>query len=427
MFLYELAIELGQRSSDVLLAAESLGLGPLTTATTLDAAQVAALRAHFQSVAPTVGPLGGAAPPLPAPDLGPLVAAPPPGPVGRTPQAPASWGPPTPAAAAAAAAAPRPSPPSSVGGGPLAFGPPDAHVTSWPPPGEPVATGRPSGSPAPPPAGATMPGALPPPPSGPPSPGAFPAPAAAPPAALVPPGVIPPPGAQPSPAAVAESAPATGIGGLTKGQVVALAVVGVLVVALFGWMVLNTGPSEAQKDRVEASKRTALEPDDAADDEVGAVIGSVGVEDEPGEGVTGSGSSGSPASVPATTATPTTAAGPDPYEAVDVGRFCAGARGIAAFELRFSAAVLEADRAAVLAILDEEGPAWEAAVAETRAGAPPDNHNDIDAYHAGYVSLFGTLRSADTLEDAYRDWSRTRAETVLAGKRLNDQVTYLCT
>lgn len=47
MLLYELAVELGQRSPDLADAARELGLGELGPASELDAAQVAALRSRF--------------------------------------------------------------------------------------------------------------------------------------------------------------------------------------------------------------------------------------------------------------------------------------------------------------------------------------------------------------------------------------------
>ena len=114
MLLYELAITLDKRSPDLVDAAAELGMGELQPATDLDAAQVAALRAHFAGASPPpLAPLGSGAAPLPAPPSGPLVGdplvfgAPSSAPPTGAPQAPASWGPP-PGAAPPAGSLPPP-------------------------------------------------------------------------------------------------------------------------------------------------------------------------------------------------------------------------------------------------------------------------------------------------------------------------------
>ena len=66
MLLYELAMELDQRSPDVVEAARALGFGDLTAASDLDRDQVAALRSRF---APAVAPPSiGAPEPVAGPD-----------------------------------------------------------------------------------------------------------------------------------------------------------------------------------------------------------------------------------------------------------------------------------------------------------------------------------------------------------------------
>ena len=63
MFLYELAIEIGERSSDVCQKAESIGLGPLLSTSELTREQVAALRAAYNRPLPGGAPgSAGAAP-----------------------------------------------------------------------------------------------------------------------------------------------------------------------------------------------------------------------------------------------------------------------------------------------------------------------------------------------------------------------------
>jgi hypothetical protein len=62
-----------------------------------------------------------------------------------------------------------------------------------------------------------------------------------------------------------------------------------------------------------------------------------------------------------------------------------------------------------------------------RAGAPPDNHNDIDEYRDGYRELFGIVRSTSTLEEAFTTMGESRlSQTVMAGQRLTDQIEFAC-
>lgn len=108
VFLYELALSLDKRSSDVIEVAEGLGLGEVLAGSELTPDQIAAIRAHYAALAapPPLAPLNSGLPSLPAVQTGPLVAEPglgqPGGPaswgpdsvVAPVPSAPATWGPP---------------------------------------------------------------------------------------------------------------------------------------------------------------------------------------------------------------------------------------------------------------------------------------------------------------------------------------------
>lgn len=129
MLLYELAIALDRRSTELADAAAGLGLGDLQPGSELDAQQVAALRSHFSGgVAPAPPSALGPPPPTPPaptsdPSPGaPLAFGPPPEPPGHvgpafaypdSPIAQGADGPGRPAAAAFAPPPPDPGPTSS--------------------------------------------------------------------------------------------------------------------------------------------------------------------------------------------------------------------------------------------------------------------------------------------------------------------------
>jgi hypothetical protein len=201
-----------------------------------------------------------------------------------------------------------------------------------------------------------------------------------------------------------------------------IAVVGVLVVALFGWMVVNTGPSDEQKERIEASKQ-ATEPDEDASGVLGGGLGADGIDGD--DGPTAPEPDGPATTRPVTTEPP--ASESDPYVPVDRAGFCDGAASVLAFELRFSAAMVEQDRDVLLEVLDSESGPWEIAVDQMRGGAPPDNHNDIDDYRDGYRELFAIVRSTSTLEEAFTTMGESRlSKTVMAGQRLTAQIQFAC-
>ena len=377
MFLYELAIEQGVKSADLVDAARALGLGDLTAADQLDAAQVGALRNHLAlNPVAHVDP-GAAPPPLPAPQTGPLVAAPPPpgGPAAAAPAAPvapASWGPPTP-------------PPS--------WGPPPGAAPAAPPPGAPAGTPRFAAPPI-----AFDPGAAPAAPAGgppaamaglPPAPPTFQGPPTL--AGPIPP--PPPPGAPPGPGqglmggppgapAPVPAAP----GGLTRQQVVLIAVVVTLVIGLFAFMVLNTGPDEAKQEALKAQDR-------AAEKTLSTYV---------------------PPTVPSTTTTteaPTTT-GPDRFTPRNQAQFCDGFRGVNVFELRLMAAMMEKDFARLRSITDAERPAWEEAVKELAAGAAPRQDEAIRSYVDTYHQMLDGIDRNDSWAGFAQDVDLAKLETI---------------
>jgi hypothetical protein len=203
-----------------------------------------------------------------------------------------------------------------------------------------------------------------------------------------------------------------------------VAVVGLLVVGLFVWMVGNTGPTEAQRERIEASEREALEPDPALEQlDEGAVLGGLSADAAEGE---------APEQAPTTEAPAPEAPAPEEpassaYEPVDVERFCTGATKIVTFELRLVADMVAQDRDAALRTIAEGTADWEAGVADARAGAPPDNVNDIDDYHQGYLLLFAALRDHATIEDAYQSFGISQLRDLSdAGARLTKQIQFTC-
>lgn len=358
MLLYELAIVLDKRSPELTDAAARLGLGELQPASDLDAEQVAALRAHFGAMAPPpLAPLGSGPPLLPAAPSGPLAAepllfgdsAPTPPSASGGPVAPASWGPPT--------SAPGWSPPAGTDASPSAspehvgpyFAAPEiaaAEVVD-----SPLGLGD-----------ATLP-PLPPPPSG------------------------------------ADRAASGAAGGMGTGQKVMIGGAVVAVVALFGFMAVNTGPDE-ERERSIAAKEAAIEA------ELDATT--------------------APAS---TTAAPTTtaAASPDAYAPVDVDRFCQGGLAVATFELRLAAAIADQDFGELTGLVAERRAAWGGDVTTMASGAAPILVNDIDLYRRGYDQFFDAITSSSTMEEASTKFDRLAlVRSTNAAQEVGAQVEFEC-
>lgn len=326
MFLYELAIELGQRSTDVVDVAAQLGLGELGPGSPLEPHQVEALRARLgHGYAPAVAP---------PPPVGSYAQASPLGAAPLTPMPAAHQAPPPP---------PPPPPPAPVGMGGTPAPPaspyagPDAPLVA-PPPG-------PGWSPVAPPPGA--PTFLPP-----TAPG--PAPAAPPPAW---------PGGPASPDA--------GGRGMGRGQIAALVAVGVLVVGLFAFMALNTGPDKARQEAIRAQDESATTVTFAAP----------------------------PTTTTTTTVPVTTTTTTSPNIPRNAAVFCEGARAVTAFELRSVADRLDQDFASMRARLATARASWEAGAAKMQVGAPPTLDASLATYVRGYKSLFDAVASSPTPEE----------------------------
>lgn len=382
MLLYELAISLDKRSPDLVDAAAELGMGELQPATDLDAAQVAALRAHFGSASapPPLAPLGSGATPLPAPPSGPLAGeplvfgAPAAAPASGAPQAPASWGPPP-------GAAP---PPPPAGPGAAAPPPPAVGPVTWDPEGH---VGPHFTAPEVP-AGTT---------GTPPGPAAMPAPG-------LPPTSLPPTG----PAGAAGPALPAGPGapgpttGLATGQKVLIGGAVAAVVALFGFMAINTGPDREREQEL-AAKEAAIEA------ELGTTT--------------------APKSTTTTSpAAPTTdPPAQDAYSPVDVQRFCQGGLGVATFELRLAAAIADGNFDEVTGLVRDRRAGWNGDLDTMSSGAAPILVDDIARYRQGYDLLFDAIDSSSSLDEAYGKIDRvTLARATNAAKQVGAQVEFAC-
>lgn len=376
MFLYELAIELGVHSSELVDAAETLGLGTLTSASMLSAPEVAALRQHLAIAGPPRRPVPGAGvPPLPAVPTGPLVAEPPgasgPG-AAPVPQAPAHWGPPVPPRAAPAPPPPDPEPvrPATGVPAPAVFAPPPpgdvpTFESAPEPPGPGSAAGLGASLGPTPPTSWDLQGGSTPPPAGPPVTGGDEG------------------------------------DGWSMGQKVAVGVVALLVVGLFGFMLANTGPdAERERELALADQRIEREREEAART--------------------------STTTVPETT---TTTAAPEPgrNDVVDMEAFCTGNVGIGTFELRMAAAIGDGDYGELTEIVRDRSTAWREALDLVERGAPRALQDEIDTYRDAYERYFeavATSGSFEALAGKVDDLAMARAAS--AGQQINAQFSFHC-
>ncbi|WP_421119465.1 hypothetical protein ACE2AJ_19240 [Aquihabitans daechungensis] len=370
MLLYELAIVLDKRSPELTDAAARLGMGELLPATDLDAEQVAALRAHFAggTAPPPLAPLGSGTPPLPAAPSGPLAAEPllfgdppppPPPPPAGVPAAPASWGPPT--APTSWGPPPGATPPPPVPDDPAHVGPyfaaPESTVAQVV--DSPLGLGDATLPPTPPP---------------------------------------PPPSVVGGPGPVAPGS--TGSTGMGTGQKVMIGGAVVAVIALFGFMAVNTGPDE-ERERAIAAKEAAIE----------AELDATTV----------------PSSTTAATPTTTAAGTADAYAPVDVDRFCQGGLAIATFELRLAAAIADADFAELTGLVRDRRAAWGGDVATMAAGAAPILVNDIELYRSGYDRFFDAVTNSASLDEAYAKIDRMElVRSSNAAEEVGAQVEFEC-
>lgn len=241
-----------------------------------------------------------------------------------------------------------PPPPGPPADGPVPFAAPSSAPPSAPPAFvPPVAFAPPApGQPA-----------FPPPPPPPPSGPAIGVPASGPPPA-------PAPASQPRPARP---------GGFSRGQLVALGVAGVLVLGLFGFMVINSGPDEA-RERAIAEDETAVEPTEV---EVATSLATATTE------------------VP-----PTTAEAQDLTVPIDEAAFCDGGRSLVAIQLRVSAAIIDEDLGLLQGIARDERAAWDGALDQVSVGGPPSLVDEVERYQSGIGRWFDALAGGADLEGA---------------------------
>jgi len=211
VLLFELAISLDMRSSDLVDLARDAGLGSLQAGSDLDASQVAALRARAGGPIP---PAPSAAP-TPAGDLPPL--------------GPATWGAPAPVDPGGPKAPAHWGPPPGVGSAPA---PAPAA------PAAPLAAAPPSAAPLPP---AAAPGPV--------TTGSGPALWGAPTEPDVPASEEP-----------VVPVPPSSSSGFSKGQLAAVGLAVVLAVGLFAFMAANTGGDEPPGEAAAAEQATTAVP-----------------------------------------------------------------------------------------------------------------------------------------------------------------------
>jgi hypothetical protein len=208
----------------------------------------------------------------------------------------------------------------------------------------------------------------------------------------------PPPPAGPPPGA-SEPASSAGMGG---GQKVAIGAAVAGVVALFGFMALNTGPDHDRQRQIAAGEQ-AIEAELAATTTAPATM--------------------------TTTAAPTTSAAPaqDAYAPVDVDRFCKGGLGVATFELRLAAAIADGDFPELVGLVRDRRAGWNGDVDTMSSGAAPILVNDIQQYRQGYDQLFDAVSNSGSLDEVYAKVDRvTLARSTNAAQLVGAQIEFAC-
>jgi hypothetical protein len=356
MFLYELSIELGLKSGELAAAATTLDLGPMGPTTKLTPEQVELLRAQAPAIAAASEPPG------------------PPPPVG----VPADW------LARVAPDGPENPMAPDRGVGPPAWSAAPALSPTHDPAGAHPASGPASWLPSPP---AEV---------GPSFVGGAPA------------GGLPTLGTSPALGPGDRIGPATtgahGAGGssrFSRVQVGLIAVVAVAVVALFGFMVANTGPDEG--------RRRALAVDDGP--VVPACAGSDAAVCNPSSTVPGGRTdAGRPGEAdgggedPGVSATTLPAWAPS-----DADAFCSGARGTTAFDLRIMAALLEEDVVRLRTVITQDADAWRRSVDALAAGAPRSAQDDVALYRSQMEGLIDAVGTSTSLADFRARFGADRA------------------
>lgn len=385
VYLYELALELGVRSPDLVQRAAELGLGPVGPSSMLTKDQVDALSDGLGGPAvagppPTTTVEPATIAPVPASTLPPPVLAPP------------SYG------ASRVASAPPP-PPSVAPSGTGAGGPAPAHpAPSWS--AVPVA-----------------------------------------------------PTATPS----AEAGRPGGDGDSRRSQLIAVGVLAPFLVALFAFMVVNSGPDRSRQDAIVAANTDTT----VAPAEQPAIVGGLDADadrsdPDPSDAVTvpnadpcvTGGDGRQPVAggativdCPETTASepvgddaelPTpdgggAVPGIPPSQAVDQIRFCRAAMGVTAFELELAAALTRSDMIKTRQVILDGRDQWRADVGAMGLAGPADIAEDLDAYAASYGALVDPVDADTTGGEMLQLLAALDADASLrAGEAVNHAVVSEC-
>ena len=159
-----------------------------------------------------------------------------------------------------------------------------------------------------------------------------------------------------------------------------LAGVVLAVVALFGFMFVNTGPDADKQAQLRAQER-------AAEETSATYVPPTVTTTEPEA---------------STTEVDDTEPARDEKSPRNLALYCAGARGIGAFEYRLMAASVEQDVEEMRSTIDEGAADWEDAVADLQAGAPPRFDDVIASYQQTYRQMFEAVRGAGDLDSLRR-------------------------
>jgi hypothetical protein len=185
------------------------------------------------------------------------------------------------------------------------------------------------------------------------------------------------------------------------GQKVAIGGAVAVVLGLFGFMALNTGPDHSRQRQIDAGER-AIEAELAAT---------------------------TTAPPTTTTAVPTTTAAPaqDVYAPVDVDRFCQGGLGVATFELRMAAAIADGDFAELEGLVRDRRAGWNGDVDTMSSGAAPTLVDEIEQYRTGYDQLFDAVASSGSMDEVFGKVDQvTLAKSTNAARQVGAQIEFEC-
>ena len=185
---------------------------------------------------------------------------------------------------------------------------------------------------------------------------------------------------------------------ISRGQIGAIVAVGVLVLALFGYMVANTGPDTKREQAIAAGEKAL-----SADADVTAV----------GPTTTAPNTS---SDAPATTSPALTTTTLDPDEARDRTAFCSAARTLTSFELHLAAAEVDKDFPELSSLVRSDRATWAAAVATLRRAGPPRTISALDQYAALYHDFLDAVAASSSFPDlgAHIDLERLKEAPTIA-------------